>query len=174
LNRRALSLFAVLLCAAEPQPARCVNAQLPPEIERGARTATAPATRAPGALRVVTLEAPKASLVLAVAADERSRELGLMCETDLREHAGMLFVFERDRRQEFWMKNTLIPLDMVWVRTDGTVDTVAANVPASTVDTPDERVARATGRRRYVIELRAGEAADDGIVRGGKLTLPQL
>jgi uncharacterized membrane protein (UPF0127 family) len=95
-----------------------------------------------------------------------------MCVTRLRPHAGMLFVFERSGDWEFWMKNTLIPLDMIWVAFDGTVSGIASNVPASKVTTPDDEVARRSGDGLYVIELAAGEAASDGIVKGVKLVLP--
>jgi uncharacterized membrane protein (UPF0127 family) len=83
----------------------------------------------------------------------------------------MIFVFDKDSKQEFWMKNTLIALDMVWVRASGTVDTVAANVPKSTRTTPDDAVARRAGTGKYVIELAAGEAAADGIVVGSDLKM---
>ncbi len=113
-------------------------------------------------------------LVLAVAADERSRELGLMCVTRLKPHSGMIFVFSAPDVQEFWMKNTLVPLDMVWVAPDGMVTSVAAHVPASTRTTPDDAVARRRGEGLYVIELADGEAAADGVVVGAKLSLPKL
>jgi uncharacterized membrane protein (UPF0127 family) len=122
-------------------------------------------------LPVISLDAPSAALKLAVASDEASRELGLMCVLRLQPHVGMIFVFDKDSKQEFWMKNTLIPLDMVWVRASGTVDTVAANVPKSTRTTPDDAVARRAGTGKYVIELAAGEAAADGIVVGSDLKM---
>jgi uncharacterized membrane protein (UPF0127 family) len=121
------------------------------------------------ALHVVSLDAPSATLKLAVANEQTSRELGLMCVLRLQPHVGMIFVFDQDSKQEFWMKNTLISLDMVWVRADGTVDTVAANVPKSTRETPDDDVARRAGFGKYVIELGAGEAATDGITVGSTL-----
>jgi uncharacterized membrane protein (UPF0127 family) len=97
-----------------------------------------------------------------------------MCVTRLRPQHGMIFVFDVDSVQEFWMKNTLVPLDMVWVASDGTVTHVAANVPASTSATPDENVARRRGSGRYVIELPGGEAALDGIRTGVTFSLPTL
>ena len=126
-----------------------------------------------GALPVVTAEAPRAKLRLAVAADDETRQVGLMCVTHLKAQTGMLFVFGIDDRVEFWMKHTLIPLDMVWVRTNGTVDTVATNVPKSTLETPDEKVARRAGAGRYVIELSAGEAKIDGIAPGKRIKIPE-
>jgi len=117
------------------------------------------------------VRAPKAQLRLAVAGDFATRELGLMCVTRLHPNAGMIFVFETAQTWDFWMKNTVTPLDMIWLEADGTVTNVAANVPASTLVTRDDAVARRSGHGLYVIELPAGEAALDGIVKGAKLTI---
>jgi uncharacterized membrane protein (UPF0127 family) len=125
-------------------------------------------------LRVVTATVGTLVLRLAVASDESTRELGLMCVTRLRPHAGMIFVFPQTADQEFWMKNTLVPLDMLWVAADGTVTSVAAAVPASTLQTPDDQVARRKGNGRFVIELSSGEAAQDGLRAGTRLNLPPL
>ncbi len=69
------------------------------------------------------------------------------------------------------MKDTLVPLDMVFVAANGTVRTLYANVPAAPITTPDEDIPRERGWRNYVIELGAGEAARDGIVAGTRLNL---
>lgn len=121
-------------------------------------------------LPTVTVRAPKAQLVLQVAKTEDERELGLMSVTKLAPHAGMVFVFDQDAPVEFWMKDTLIPLDMVFVGAHGRVRSVAANVPVVPLDTPDDAIPRRTGSAKYVIELAAGEAARDGIVVGTVLT----
>jgi uncharacterized membrane protein (UPF0127 family) len=123
----------------------------------------------------VSVIAPKATLQLRVADTFTTREYGLMCVTSLPAHTGMIFVFSGgDRRQSFWMKNTLIPLDMIFVRKNGRVDTVAANVPSTTTDTQDIDIPWRYGTGSYVIELAAGEAANDGIVRGSHLDLHRV
>ena len=72
--------------------------------------------------------------------------------------SGMIFVFSGgDNVKAFWMKNTLIPLDMVFVSKNGHVNNVEANVPATTVGTPAERLDNYYGTGAYVIELGAGE-----------------
>jgi uncharacterized membrane protein (UPF0127 family) len=146
----------------------CANADLPAGILDGDFSGSASP--------LPTIEARGASvpLVLAVAADPASRATGLMCVTRLRAHRGMIFVFPSSAVQEFWMKDTLVPLDMVWVGSEGSVTHVAAAVPASTLETPDDRVARRTGEGRFVIELPSGEARRDGIVAGLKFSLPDL
>jgi uncharacterized membrane protein (UPF0127 family) len=157
--------------SAAPVVAACANPALPQAILDGPSPSR---TTWMLPLPVVPVSGARMPLTLAVASDERSRELGLMCVTRLRAHRGMIFVFDAPEQQEFWMKNTLVPLDMVWVDANGRVTTVAGHVPASTRATPDSEVARRTGFGSYVIELRAGEAEADGIVPGLHFVLGTL
>lgn len=129
----------------------------------------AAATPAPQHLPAIAVHAPYATLTLQVAKTEEQRETGLMSVTLLPKHTGMVFVFEADQPVEFWMKNTLVPLDMVFVAADGTVRSVAANVPVVREDAPDDAIPRRGGSAKYVIELPAGEAAKDGIAPGVNL-----
>lgn len=117
-------------------------------------------------LTTVTLHAPRASLRVEVAATESSRERGLMDRDVLPAHAGMLFVFPNDGPVEFWMKDTRIPLDMVFVGRDGIVRSIAAAVPVVPARTPDDGIPRRRGRAMFVIELPSGEAARDGLRPG--------
>jgi uncharacterized membrane protein (UPF0127 family) len=144
----------------------CANPALPAQILDGPPARTGATT-----LSLFGVQAPKARLRLAVAGDALTREFGLMCVTRLRPNAGMIFVFDAAQTWAFWMKNTLIPLDMIWLEQDGTVSSIAENVPASTLATPDDAIARRSGHGVYVIELSAGEAERDGIVTGTKLTI---
>lgn len=130
------------------------------------------ASPAPQHLSTVAVYAPKATLTLQVANTEDERELGLMSVTVLAPHTGMIFVFDADSKVEFWMKDTRVPLDMIFVAPDGRVRDVAASVPVVAPDTPDEQIPRRSGTAKYVIELAAGEAGVDGIVRGSRLILP--
>jgi uncharacterized protein len=134
--------------------------------------ATLAAQPAPSPQPFLMLKAPLAMLSLEVADTQAKQERGLMYRTSLAAHTGMIFIFNRDDVVEFWMKNTLIPLDMVFVAADGYVRSVSANVPATTADTPDDRVARVLGRAKFVLELPAGEAAEDGLRAGARL--PEL
>ena len=84
----------------------------------------------------------------------------------------MIFVFnDGDNYRDFWMKNTLIPLDMVFVAKNGRVNNVDAGVPATTVGTPDDKLQDLYGVGTYVIELNAGAAARVGIKPGTVLDL---
>lgn len=115
---------------------------------------------------LVTVHAPKATLHLEIARNEEQRERGLMDRRTLAPHTGMVFVFDEDMPVEFWMKDTLVPLDMVFVAANGTVRSVARNVPVVAPDTPNDRIPRRNGNAKYVIELPANEAAKDGIFTG--------
>lgn len=118
------------------------------------------------AAALVTVHAPKATLHLEVARNEVQRERGLMDRRTLPAHTGMVFVFDEDMPVEFWMKDTLVPLDMVFVAANGTVRSVARDVPVVAADTPDGRIPRRSGNAKYVIELPANEAQKDGIFTG--------
>jgi len=122
--------------------------------------------------RAVVIVTPSESLTVAVANNYPLREHGLMFRTALEPHTGMLFVFPSENVVDFWMKNTLIPLDMVFVDRNGVVTTVAANVPATTPATLDQDIPRRSGRAKFVLELRAGEAASDGLKPGAFVRIP--
>jgi uncharacterized protein len=123
--------------------------------------------------RTITVQAPNEKLTLEVADTASTREYGLMFRTQIAQHTGMIFVFSNDQREGFWMKNTLIPLDMLFVRSNGTIDSIAADVPAQSDQTPGEETRR-EGYGKYVIELAAGEAKRAGLHPGLKLTIPKL
>jgi uncharacterized membrane protein (UPF0127 family) len=115
----------------------------------------------------VRVGAPAEALELRIADTPSRREYGLMCVRSLPARTGMIFVFtDGDNFRDFWMKNTLIPLDMVFVSKNGKVNDVRANVPATRVDTPDEKIPHRDGTGSYVIELAAGEASRAGIKPG--------
>jgi uncharacterized protein len=123
------------------------------------------------ALPAVTVHAPRADLTLEVARTEPQREHGLMDRTAIAPHTGMIFVFTDDDAVDFWMKDTLVPLDMIFIAADGTVRRVFANVPTAPNTLSDAEIPRVGARAKYVIELKAGEAARDGISQGVKLDL---
>ena len=131
----------------------------------------AAASPSPSPLPTITIGAPKAELHLEVARTEPQREYGLMNRTSMPAHHGMIFVLDGDSELAFWMKDTLIPLDMIYVAADGTVRKVYANVAVVSPSLPDERIPREIGTGKYVIELSAGEAAKDGIAEGVKLNV---
>lgn len=150
-------------------------AQTPPPTTSDECPAVAVDTNAFLANPTIAVRTPRGPLALVVVSDAAALERGLMCVVRIPHGRGMLFLFPPgDVLQSFWMKNTLVPLDMIFVQGDGVVSTVAVNVPATPHGTPDSQVARAQGLGRYVIELGAGDAARFGIVTGTKLHIPKL
>jgi uncharacterized protein len=87
---------------------------------------------------------------------EQSR--GLMNRTSLSANGGMLFPFEKPKFASFWMKNTFIPLDMIFIRADGSIDRIAEN----TIPESLEPVVSG-GEVAAVLELAGGTAARLGI-----------
>lgn len=128
-----------------------------------AALATAAPVPTPQSLPLVTLNAPQATLHVQVAATPAQRERGLMGVTKLAQHTGMLFVFDRDENVAFWMKDTLIPLDMVFVSNDGVVRAIYPKVPVVSRSLTDAQIPIEQGAAKFVIELPAGEAAKDGL-----------
>jgi uncharacterized protein len=95
---------------------------------------------------------------VSLARTDVERQHGLMYVQNLAPDDGMLFLFDEDAVQSFWMKNTLIPLDLIFIRSDMTVAGVVANAQPLTL-TP-----RTVGiPSRYVLEVNGGWAARHGV-----------
>ena len=102
-----------------------------------------------------------------LALNDAERARGLMFRDKLGPYDGMLFDFYQEAPVSFWMKNTLIPLDMVFIGGDGTIRHVHANaVPLSTDTVPSEFPVRA------VLEINGGSAKLLGIKPGDKVKHP--
>jgi len=86
------------------------------------------------------------------------REKGLMFRKSLPKHYGMLFVFPVETPMTFWMKNTWVSLDIVFIGKDKKITRVHERVRPSTEGTTDAEVARVGGPAQYVLELPAGAA----------------
>jgi len=114
----------------------------------------------------------KTVVALEVARTEPERSRGLMFRTSMPEQAGMIFLFERPGVYPFWMKNTLIPLDMFWTDTTGKVVWIAESVPPCQADPCPEYPPRAVAS--YVIETNAGFAQRHGVKVGDVVTLNKL
>lgn len=103
-------------------------------------------------------------------ADEDWEEMrGLMYRREMQKGWGMVFIFEDEAPRSFWMKNTLLPLDMVFVRADGVVDSVVERAEPLTL-TPR----RSAGPAKFVVELGGGVAVAAGIVPGVRLAFDNL
>ena len=99
-----------------------------------------------------------------VADTDRSRAKGLMNRKSLAPDRGMLFDFKTEREVAFWMRNTFIPLDMVFIQADGRVLSITRNaVPF------DETPLPSGGPVRGVLEIPGGRAAEVGIQPGDRV-----
>ena len=93
-----------------------------------------------------------------IAADHASQEKGLMFRKQMPPDDGMLFEFPKPDMEYFWMKNTILPLDIIFIRANGTISSIAPDaVPYSTTTIPSIEPVRA------VLELNGGRAAQLGI-----------
>ncbi len=104
-----------------------------------------------------------AAVRVEVARTEAQRERGLMQRTALDPDAGMIFVFADSARHGFWMKNTLIPLDMVFIGDDGRVAAIVQRQPLSL------EVTDGGADSRYVLEVNGGWAAEHGVKVGDRV-----
>jgi uncharacterized protein len=93
-----------------------------------------------------------------------SREYGLMYRKHLDEDAGMIFVFKAPQHQEFWMKNTIIPLDMIFADSTGKIVGVARKAEpfSETIDSVE-------GDSQYVLEVNGGFCERHGVKPGDTL-----
>ncbi|HYQ81026.1 MAG TPA: DUF192 domain-containing protein [Anaeromyxobacteraceae bacterium] len=121
---------------------------------------------APGGLPRVVVESGGLThpVVVELAADPASRERGLMFRKHLEDGHGMLFVFDEEAEQSFWMKNTLIPLDMIFIDEAGAVVGIVERAE------PHSTTLRSAGApSRYVLEVAGGVAAERGIRSGDRV-----
>ena len=146
---RRILLAAVLALALGPSLGGCAEA----------RSAQANLRVEP--LEVVRQGAGPVRFHVEIAETAATREHGLMFRRSLAPDAGMLFDFKTPREVAFWMKNTLIPLDIIFIAPDGRILNIAPNaVPLSEMALPS------AGAVRGVLELRGGRAGELGILPG--------
>lgn len=107
-----------------------------------------------------------------VAADDDTRAQGLMFRDHVPEGTGMLFLFPKSDEYAFWMKNTIVPLDMIWIDDQRRVVHVEPNVPPCKADPCPSYPPHA--QAKYVLELGAGQAAKHRVVNGSTLTFDRL
>lgn len=126
-------------------------------------------------LAKVSMEARGAKFEFWVADTAETRERGLMFVTaeqmaplENGTHRGMLFVFEYEQRLSFWMKNTIIPLDVAYIATDGTI------VATHTMAPLDERSFRypSGDPARYALEVNANLLVELGLKKGDRIEIP--
>jgi uncharacterized membrane protein (UPF0127 family) len=99
-----------------------------------------------------------------IADNDDTRETGLMCRASLPDNGGMLFDFKTPQEVSFWMRNTIIPLDMLFIAKNGRVVSIARNARPE-----DETPIPSGGAVVGVLELRGGRAAEIGAAPGDRV-----
>jgi len=117
----------------------------------------------------VTTKAGPREFEVEIADDDRERGLGLMFRRSMGDDEGMLFDFGAEQPASFWMRNTYIPLDMLFIKADRTIDSIAERT------TPlSEKSVASKGDVRYVLEINGGLSDTLGIAPGDTISGPAL
>lgn len=103
--------------------------------------------------------------VVEIARSRLQQQYGLMFIDNLPANQGMVFPYDKPQQTSFWMKNTLIPLDMIFIGTDGRISHIAAN--AQPGDT--RPISGGSARAMAVLEVNAGQAATKGFAVGDRV-----
>jgi len=131
-----------------------------------AATVFASACRERGPLAVIQASGGPVTVVVEVAATDASRAQGLMYRRELADGRGMIFVFPTEEEHSFWMKNTMIPLDLVFVGGDGRIVGIQENAP------PLSLTPITVGRpSKWVLEVPGGFAGRRGVAVGDRMDL---
>ena len=147
MKRLSLLLVATLLAACSPNAPKAENTSSARQISALPLT-----IRTANGSHRFTVE---------VALTERQQERGLMFRQSIAPDAGMLFPMDPPRTASFWMKDTLIPLDMLFIHTDGSIAFLKANAAPYSREPVSAGIPVAA-----VLELRGGRAAELGIREG--------
>ena len=99
----------------------------------------------------------------------RQRQIGMMCRQEMGDDEGMLFIFNNMSRRSFWMKNTLIPLDMIFLDNEGRIVGI---VESATPLSLEGRSPKA--HAQYVLEIAGGQSKRLGIKIGQWVDLSEL
>ena len=115
----------------------------------------------------VATKSGERSFTVEIANTPSQRARGLMFRTQLSERHGMLFDFGRDQEVRMWMKNTLIPLDMIFIQSDGRIHRIEQNTEPESL-----RLISSNGSVRAVLEMSAGTSKKYGLAPGDRVIFP--
>lgn len=144
----AVVLSVTLLCASFAFPARAQPQPTLPQSD----------------LVIVTSGKGPQRFTVELADNDQSRSRGMMFRQSMAPDAGMLFDFRQEQMASFWMRNTLIPLDMIFIRADGTI----LNIHQRAIPR-DETGINSAGPVRAVLEVNGGTASRLGIKAGDRV-----
>lgn len=156
-----LFLFAIVplgLTGCDPSPEKPANEEhQPSEINIP--------FRADGHLTIQRDSEVLAELTIEIAEDDSSRTRGLMQRDGLPDSSGMLFIFETETQQGFWMANTRMALDLIFIRSDGRIQSISKYIqPMRTETIPSN------GPAQYVLEVPAGYSDSIGLLEEDLVT----
>jgi len=120
-------------------------------------------------LLIETRDGARHAFTVEVADEFEEMRIGLMNRRSLRADAGMLFLYGRPRGAAMWMKNTYIPLDILFIQSDGRIANIAVNTTPLSLETIPAR-----GRVAAALELAGGTTVALGIKAGDKVLHPGL
>jgi uncharacterized membrane protein (UPF0127 family) len=148
------------------------TAAAPPAAAAPAQTPAAPAQTKPAPpydmqFDTVQMIIKDQAFVIEIADDEAKVARGLMYRKSMDENHGMLFVFDKPDTYSFWMKNTLIPLDIIYIDADGKVLEIHDRKPLDETGKAPEKPAL------YVLELNENRAKAIGLKPGDKIAIPE-
>jgi uncharacterized membrane protein (UPF0127 family) len=158
---RARTLLASLLLTGFASTLSCASGAKP-------AVAATPAAKSAPHVVITTASGSRSAVKVEIAASPEARERGLMFRRTLGADEGMVFLFDEESVHNFWMKNTLIPLDMIFIAGDGTIAGIVAEAAPETL-TP-----RTVGKpSQYVLEVNGGWAALKGVQSGDRVDLSE-
>ena len=102
-----------------------------------------------------------------IARTSKQKEIGLSNRNSLCPNCGMIFLFEKDKILPFWMKDTLIPLDMIWINSNNKITDIITATEINSL-----KILQNTQPAKYVLELNALDAQKIGLKIGDHLDLP--
>lgn len=120
----------------------------------------------------INLKGQKFQLEVAKTVPQQTK--GLMDRTSICQNCGMVFVFSLEIPQVFWMKDTLIPLDMIFLDHTGTIINIVTATPEPRVSDSKLTLYRSASPAKYVIELNAGVTGELDLKSGNIIDIPTL
>jgi uncharacterized protein len=158
------SLWLALGCSLSLASAGCRTATTgeaqPDTSQEKTKVSTAPAPAVPRVVLTSPGQDP-VSVAVEVVETDAARQRGLMYRKHLAPDAGMLFIFDREEQHSFWMHNTLIPLDMLFIKSDWSVLGIVENAEPLT-----DSLRNVPGASQYVLEVNAGFSRRHGLQAG--------
>ncbi len=113
-------------------------------------------------IKIVCINSACFKVKVAKTAEEKRK--GLMFKTTLPADSGMIFVYDKEGTYPIWMKNTLIPLDVIWIDKDNKIIDIKSNLPPC--KTENCEVFKHKGKAKYILELNAGVVDENNIKVG--------